>query len=646
MTRALAGILLCAAAIDAAAATYYTRISGNWTQGNRWSLTACNGSNANASPGAGDIAIICSGDTIVLDTSPGALAALTVNAGGTLTIGDGNNRALTVNGLTSVAGTLQFGGGAACTLNASGGISNSGTFQVLTTSNATHALNVGADLANSGSFNLATDANSLVNTTFNRNGNQTVSGAGATTRFNRITVNMGATNANILDITATNFSINPAAPTNFLTLQNGTFRFSTSGTITPFTADPAIGATEGFWLNNAGATVNSGNFDWTLSGTSNAARGLLRVSSGTLNLGTNADDDLVSANFSEVLLEGGALNIAGALRPSFGVDDLRFTMSAGTLTVATVGVTGGIVYPYAQEAAGSFTMSGGTIIIERPGTGNLGYYNQAGTSNVTGGTLQIGNAVTPAASTFQINSSPVPVFNLTMSSATAFTVQLQSDLTVSNAVTFAPAVLGNVVTGANTLILPAGATVANAGTSKHVAGNLRKGFNAGNLSFTYTVGDGTNYTPLTTNFSSLTTAGSLTVSVAGSDHPDTTASTSGIDPAKGINRYWTLKNSTLAGNSSLTFNYINGTPVDRDAAATAGSFIIRRGASCTGSGAGRTCPTWSLATLGAPPPSTTAATASPVAVASGDPEADFAVGEGMLTNFVRERQFIYTREIY
>jgi hypothetical protein len=33
-------------------------------------------------------------------------------------------------------------------------------------------------------------------------------------------------------------------------------------------------------------------------------------------------------------------------------------------------------------------------------------------------------------------------------------------------------------------------------------------------------------------------------------------------------------------------------------------------------------------------------------IASGDPEADLAVGEGELTNFVRERQFIYTRELY
>jgi hypothetical protein len=645
VSRKIVFLLCFACAFEASAANYFTRLNGSWTQGSRWSIVACGGANANASPGAGDTATICNGDTMVLDTSPGALLALTVNAGGTLTIGDGTARTLTVAGLTSNAGTLQFAGGAACTLNANGGITNSNTFNVATISNVTHALNVGGDITNTGTFNLATDASSLVNTTFNRNGNQTVSGAGATTRFNRITLNMGATNANILDITATNFSINPAAPTNFLTLTNGTFRFSTTGTITPFTADPAIGATEGFWLNNAGATVNSGNFDWTVSGTSAAARGLVRVSAGVLNIGNTTDNELITDNFSNVVIEGGTVSIAGALRRAAVGNNVLFSMSGGTLTVPTVGLTGAGISPFMLEAGANFTMSNGTIVIQRPGAGNLGYYNQSGTTSVTGGTLQIGDASTPASSTFQIDSSPAPVFNLTMSSATAFTVQLQSDLTVNNAVTFAPAVLGNIVTGASRLILPAAATVANAGTSKHVFGNLQKGFNAGNLAFTYTVGDGANYTPVTVSFSSLTTAGNLTGSVTNTDHPDTTAGTSGADSGKSINRYWTLKGSTLAGTCSATLNYINGTPVDRDATAIAANFILRRGANCTGSGAARACTSWSQPALGGVP-TTTQAQATGLVIASGDPEADLVVGELLDMRFVRERQFIYTRELY
>jgi hypothetical protein len=106
-----------------------------------------------------------------------------------------------------------------------------------------------------------------------------------------------------------------------------------------------------------------------------------------------------------------------------------------------------------------------------------------------------------------------------------------------------------------------------------------------------------------------------------------------------------LRNASLAGNCGLTFRYINGIPVDRDAGAANTAFVIRRGAACAGMGLGRTCPTWSFATL-AGVPTVTEATAAAVVIANGDPEADFAVGEGVLTNFVRERQFIYTRELY
>jgi hypothetical protein len=43
-------------------------------------------------------------------------------------------------------------------------------------------------------------------------------------------------------------------------------------------------------------------------------------------------------------------------------------------------------------------------------------------------------------------------------------------------------------------------------------------------------------------------------------------------------------------------------------------------------------------------PSNTLATATGVALASGDPEADFAIGEVSSTKFSREQQFIYSRE--
>lgn len=409
-------------------ASRYGVATGNWNATTTWSTGGCSGTAGASVPAAGADVVICSGFTVTLNANSASLNSLTVQSGGRLRIG--NN-------------------GTARTLTVTGSISNAGTLDVNTASNTTHSLVVGGDITNTGTFNLATDAGSLCNTTFNRNGGQTVGGAGATTRFNRITLNMGTTNANILDITATNFSINPAAPTNFLTLTNGTFKFSTTGTITPFTAAPTISATRGFWVNNAGATVSSGNFDWTVSGTADATRGLVRVTSGTLNLGAATANDLITGNFSDIVIEGGAINVGGVLRRALVTDNVRFNMSGGTLTVAAAGAPGS--YPFQMESAASFTMSGGTIVIRNDG-GNNGYQNLATTNNVTGGTLQIGDGSTAGGQNMGINST-VPVGNLLINSANATGTLVTNSLTVNGNVTIAAGTLNannlNITLGGN-----------------------------------------------------------------------------------------------------------------------------------------------------------------------------------------------------
>jgi hypothetical protein len=64
-------------------------------------------------------------------------------------------------------------------------------------------------------------------------------------------------------------------------------------------------------------------------------------------------------------------------------------------------------------------MSGGTIIIEQEGgTGpqQLGFNLLANTYNVTGGTLQMGDALTPVGDTMRIMTS-VPLWDLVVNSA-------------------------------------------------------------------------------------------------------------------------------------------------------------------------------------------------------------------------------------
>ena len=468
-------ILLGVSTTAANAAVRYGRATGNWNVTTTWSSISCLGATGASVPAAGDDVIICPTYTVTLNANSASLNTLTIQATGVLNIGStaartltvagtltnfgtlqystgqahvinvsgafNNNggtftsaavagaKTLTVTGLITNSGTFRYAGTAVLTVNANGGISNSSTFDVLTTSNVNHVLNVGGDISNTGTFNLAPDADSQCNATFNKNGAQFVSGIGATTRFNLITLNMGTTNANILDITATNFT---TRGTGFLTLTNGTFKFSTTGTITPFTAAPAISATRGFWLNNAGATVSSGNFDWTVTGTSDTARGLVRVSSGTFNLGAAGGNNLVTGNFSDIVIGGGTVTIGGALTRAAAADNVAFNMSGGTLTVGAAGAPAANSF---RIQAGSFTMSGGTIVVRRSGGGNGGYLNTPTTSSVTGGTLQIGDGSTPAANTMTINSS-APIWNFTVNNTNNPTAQLvTNNLTVKHAVT-------------------------------------------------------------------------------------------------------------------------------------------------------------------------------------------------------------------
>jgi G8 domain-containing protein len=763
----LAALALLLAATPTAAAVKTSNAGArNWGTNGSWTPAGV--------PGGGDDVIIPNGSTVTLNANA-TVNSLTINLGGTLLIGNNATaRTLSVNGNASNAGTLRYNtsaahtvsvggtltnsgtltvlagttgaktlsvtglitnsgifryaGSAALTVNAAGGISNSATFDVDAASNVTHILNVGGDITNTGTLNLAPDAASLCNTTFNRNGNQTVSGNGATTLFNVINLSMGATQANILDITASNFSI---AATGYLNITSGTFRLSAPVTLSPFENTPKsaapvdlnIPATGGFWVNNPGATVNTGNYNFSLTG------GLLRMTAGTFNMGTMADNLLRPDTGSTVLIEGGTVNIAGrytCINLPSGPGS-TFIMTGGTLDLNSIGSTSGTYAPFCIDAATTFTMSGGTIIVSRPATGApaLGYYNLSATFNVTGGTLQIGDAGTPAGATIPVTSS-VPVWNLVVNPTGGPTAQLvTNNLTVRNDVTIgAGATLnannldlsvgdgnaggnwtnngsftagtgtviltggfagqaiggasattfnnltlnksandltvntsprvngvlnlsgGKIITGANKVTIGPAGSITGAAANRYVVGNLEKVFSAAGA-FTFQIGDPANWTPVAVNLTSLTTAGNLTVSTptAPGDHPDTTAGTSSIDGTKSINRYWTFSGLTAGGTADVTFNYVNGIPVDRDAAATPASFVVARGTTCSGSGVLRTCGSWTRPTLSGVPTSTQASVTG-VTLSTGAPDSDFAVGEPATGRFARESEFIYTRELY
>ena len=385
----------------AMAATCNSNAGGTWNAVARWSCGRV--------PLANDDVFVLNGHTVTIDTAAVA-QNVTVNTGGVLRFATATARSLAV-GNAGLQGNVAIQTGA--------------TLDVDTASNVTHTLSLVGNLANSGTLNLATDANSLCNTTFNRNGSQTVSGAGSNT-FNLITLNMGATSANVLDMQSP-----MTVPSPFLTITNGTYKHSNTSNITPWTADPNIPANGGFWLN-AGATVTTTGFNVTLNG------GSLRISAGTMNIG-NADNTLlILGNVATTLfqMDGGALTVTGGVNSSATAGTGTFTMSGGTITLQSIDA--GPVYTVLLGSSTTLNWSGGTIIAVNGNNTTDDVDIRSATQIVTGGTLQLGSAATTSANDISyINGvgGQLNVWNLVLASGPARNILMRSSTNILNDLT-------------------------------------------------------------------------------------------------------------------------------------------------------------------------------------------------------------------
>lgn len=394
--------------------------SGNWNVAGNW--------NPSGVPTSADNVYIANGHTI------------TINANGVcnnLTVGQGSS------------GYLQFSGTArTLTVNNNITVNSNATFLVNSGSNVSHNILLEGNIVNNGIINFAPDADSFVNLSFIRDGNQTISGSGTTNNYNNINVTLGSAD-HMLEISSSNF----AASSNFLTLNSGLLKISTTNTvsITPFTAAVTLGANSGLWLNSPNLTVNTGAGITLYGG--------ITVSSGTLNVGNAQNEDIIS-NGGTIILNNGAINIAGKLDASSINNTCDFNINGGTLTVPSIGSTNTTIAPFHIAGAGSqCNMTGGVIVIPREGGSggqNLGFTN-TGTSGaiVTGGTLQIGSSASPAGQTIDINTDS-PVNNLLVNSSNV-TARLNTNaLEVVNNITISTGTLN-----ANNLALSLGGNWSN-----------------------------------------------------------------------------------------------------------------------------------------------------------------------------------------
>ena len=456
-------ILLLAATASAATITS-TTTGGNWNTGGTWV--------GGVVPIATDDVVIADGATVTIDVTT-TCASLRVGQG-----------ASTV---------LQYQVTPAVTLT----VTNDLTVMTLgvftspaTGTTTTHALSLGGNLTNNGTLDFSTNTNTAgAGITFTGATSKTFNGNGAITDIRTITVNKGVSSASVLELSTTNFTVQ-GVTTNvagFLTLTNGTFKLSGSftGTNRVFTvAGYTIAATTGFWLNNSNYTVSGQNGSPILNGS-------LTITRGNFNVGTLAGNSLNFNTGSSYTMEGGTFIATGRFQGASTTQTTTFNMSGGTLTVVTLTNSINDRAAFDLQATGSsFTMSGGTIVIQDEntagGSNTVDYRNQASTVSITGGTVQFGNSSTPAARSFvvaQSSGSNNAFPNLTIDPTQAHSVTLSQPITVR----------GNVTIGSGTSLLANSLAIS-------IPGNTSPGTAPGNWTNNGTFTPGTQ----TTTFNGIT----------------------------------------------------------------------------------------------------------------------------------------------
>lgn len=419
------------------------------------------------------------------------------NGFGTLT--PGNNSAFTYNG--GGAQTVATGPSvsyANLVINKSGGTA--------TTSSApgTRSLTVNGNLAvQSGTFEIS-GVNSTIGGTTSVSGTLTItSTTGAKTFSDLVTINGSGTWAN---------PANEAVTLQNGLTNNGTFSSGT-GTYTFDTNNQQLSGSSGITFSGD-AVINrtvTNNTTTTVGGNLSGSSTFINAANQTLNIGGNANGLATlnaSASNNTVNYNGGAAQIAK--------DTTYFHL--------TISSAGAVTLP------GDITLLGNL-------TDNGNFDPVTGSRTVTFG----GSAVQSLLGT-AVNTT---FYRVTLDNSAGLT--LTHHLTATNQLNFSN---GVITTGVSRVVIPAGATVAGASSARFVAGKLEKFVATGSAAPVA-------FTPVTLNFTSVATAGTVIASTSTPDHP--LIADSGLNPAASVNRYWTLTNSGVVfANYSATFTFVPG----------------------------------------------------------------------------------------
>ncbi len=264
-----------------------------------------------------------------------------------------------------------------------------------------------------------------------------------TTRFYRVTVNKGNSQATTLTLnvggTLTTLS------DNWLTLQNGTFRYMrtnpssdfTISTNTPFT----IPSTAGLYINLPGNTGNrnilignaaDNNGDLFLSGRLTIIKGNVYVGRPGFTDNNNNDIEYTSSGASAIDIQGGRLVVKGQIRrdPSNASGVLKYSQTGGSVFIGGQASNSTNAKLEVLNGGSDFTMSNGKLTILRgfginitPSSPFGDLYIRPETFSITGGTI-IFSQIGATAQNYFLDAN-VPLFNLTVRDSAGLQAQVR-----------------------------------------------------------------------------------------------------------------------------------------------------------------------------------------------------------------------------
>lgn len=298
-------------------------------------------------------------------------------------------------------------------------------------SNTSQSLAIGGSLVNNTTGTVWSAAStshcdfSLLPVTFFGSNSEFITNTGGTpvTIFSTLTINKGTTQDSTLTCDIGGTLTTPAS--NWLTLQNGTFKYERTGNFTITQNNTfTIPSTAGLYINTPSNVYlsysnNDGN-DVFLEGKLTLAS----TNTGTTYIGDptrirNNDIEYAGGGDSEIEVNGGTLRVNGQIRrnPSMAGGILKYTQSDGSVTIAGQNASPDNAKFEVCNTGSEFNMSGGTLTLIRGGGGATygDLYLRPHSTTVTGGEiiLQPVNNIDPDDEIFIIDAS-CDLYNFTI----------------------------------------------------------------------------------------------------------------------------------------------------------------------------------------------------------------------------------------